>query len=143
MKAITEEESHLIGTVRFSNVDATNRHYLKTAIEQLKESPRGSWLLVHAYDKVGNYDQLQRQHASLQRRLPKNQRTPFIPPMNKVAEYAGYVIFKDSKVVVFYSNDLALTPTEPILSTQNESAIEAVRDLAVIKRWVDMKFSTE
>ncbi len=38
-------------------------------------------------------------------------------------------------MVVFYSNDLALTPTEPILSAQNESAIEAVWGLAVIKRW--------
>jgi hypothetical protein len=75
LKAITEGESRLIGTVQFSNVDATNRHYLKTAIEQLKESPRGSWLLVRAYDKVENYDQLQRQHAYVQRRLPKNQRT--------------------------------------------------------------------
>jgi hypothetical protein len=55
--------------------------------------------------------------------------------MTKVAECAGYVVFKDSKVLVFYSNDLALTPTEPILSAQNESAVEAVRGLAVIKRW--------
>jgi hypothetical protein len=42
---------------------------------------------------------------------------------------------KVAKMVVFYSNDLALTPTEPILSAQNESAIEAVWGLAVIKRW--------
>jgi hypothetical protein len=57
LKAVTEGEYRLIGTVRFSNVETTNHHYLKTAIQQLKESLRGSWLIVCAYDKVGNYDQ--------------------------------------------------------------------------------------
>ena len=44
LKAITEGESRLIGKVRFLNVDVTNRHYLKTAIEQLKKTQE-----VHGY----------------------------------------------------------------------------------------------
>jgi hypothetical protein len=39
--------------------------------------------------------------------------------MIKVTECVGYVDFKDSKAVVFYSNDLALTPKEPLFSAHN------------------------
>jgi hypothetical protein len=42
LKKITDGEAHLCGTVWFTNVDATNRYYLKTAIKELKDKPRGS-----------------------------------------------------------------------------------------------------
>jgi hypothetical protein len=90
LKAITEGEFHLIGKVRFLNVDVTNRHYLKTAIEQLKKKPRGSWLLVCVYDRVENYGHLQCQHASVQRRFPEEPNKPFHATyLTKVAEIAG------------------------------------------------------
>ena len=56
LKAITDGECRLVGTVKFTNVDSTNRYYLFKAIEQLKNSPRGSWLLVRAYNKDPNYE---------------------------------------------------------------------------------------
>jgi hypothetical protein len=87
---------------------------LKTAINDLKDKPRGSWFLVRAYNKVPNYYQLQQAHAAQQCRLPKQQRTPFIPPMKIVAENSGHIVLKDSKVVTFYTNDLATTPSQPI-----------------------------
>jgi hypothetical protein len=73
LKRITDGEICLVGTCRFNNVDATNRFYLKQAIESLKNKPRGSWVLVRAYDKVDNYNLLKRQHTNLQNRLPRNQ----------------------------------------------------------------------
>jgi hypothetical protein len=35
----------------------------------------------------------------------KNQRTPFVPPMMNISEKAGFVVLKDAKVVVLYSNN--------------------------------------
>jgi ribosomal protein L30E len=64
LKQITDGEIRLVGTCRFNNVDATNCFYLKQAIESLKDKPRGSWVLVRAYDKVDNYDLLKRQHTN-------------------------------------------------------------------------------
>jgi hypothetical protein len=71
LKKITDGEAHLCETVQFTNVDATNRYYLKTTIKDLKDKPRGSWFLVRAYNKTPNYDQLQWGHTAQQHRLPK------------------------------------------------------------------------
>ncbi len=135
LKKITDGEARLVGTVKFTNVDATNSFHLKNAIELMKDKPRGSWALVHAYDKVQNYEQLQRAHAAAQRRLEKNNRTPFIPPMELTAEKCGYVFLKDSKVVILYTNDLSTTPSSPILHSTDQEAITAVQGLGVIRRW--------
>jgi hypothetical protein len=58
---------------QFNNVDATNRFYLKQAIEALKLKLRGSWMLVQAYDKIENYEVLKHHHTNQQNRLPKHQ----------------------------------------------------------------------
>ncbi len=94
LKKISDGEAHLCGTVRFTNVDATNRYNLNTAIKDLKDKPRGTGFLVRASNKVPNFDQLQCAHAAQQHRLPKQQRTPFIPPMEIVAENSGYNYFE-------------------------------------------------
>lgn len=60
---------------------------------------------------------------------------PFIPPMELIAEKCGYVVLKDSKVALFYTNDLSTTPSSPILYSSDEEAITAVNDLGVIRRW--------
>jgi hypothetical protein len=91
-KKISDREAHLCGTVRFSDVDATNWYYLKAAIEELKDKPRGYWFLVRAYNQVANYDQYQWVHVAQQHGLPKQQRTPFIPPMEIVVENSDYII---------------------------------------------------
>jgi hypothetical protein len=51
--------------------------------------------------------------------------------MEIVAENSG----KDSKVVTFYTNDLATTPSKPILDATTDEAVVAVRGLGGIKRW--------
>jgi CDP-diacylglycerol pyrophosphatase len=62
-------------------------------------------MLVQAYDKGDNYEALKQQHTNQQNRVPKHQQVPFIPPMTKVSENAGYVVLKDAKGIVFYCND--------------------------------------
>jgi hypothetical protein len=58
-------------------------------------------------------------------------------PNNPVPN-AGYIIFKDRKTVVFYSNDLASTPPEWFcLGKDREDCIACVHGLAPLPRWTD------
>jgi len=92
-------------------------------------------MLVQAYDKGDNYEALKQQHTNQQNRVPKHQQVPFIPPMTKVSENAGYVVLKDAKGIVFYCNDLKLMPTSPLLAMDNEEAIRAVNGVCTIRKW--------
>ena len=52
-----------------------------------------------------------------------------------IADKAGYIVWRDSKVVIFYTNDLLNAPTNPILDGDSEEAILCVRGLGAIRRW--------
>jgi len=58
LKKFTDGESHLIGTIKFMNVDATNRYYLSKGMELLKNADRGSWCLVQEFHKHSDYEKL-------------------------------------------------------------------------------------
>jgi sporulation protein YlmC with PRC-barrel domain len=135
LKSVTDDEARIIGTVKFTNVDSTNRTFITLALEQMKDAQRGSWKLVRAYDKVDDLDKQRKQHAYSQRKLNKETRTQFVPSHQKPADCAGYIIWKDSKIVIFYTNDLSSTPSEPILDGGNEEAILCVRGLGIFHRW--------
>ena len=102
LKTVTDGEARLIGTVKFSNVDGTNREHLKDTINEMKDAERGTWKLLQVYDKHVDLDKLRKEHSNEMKKLPKKERTRFIPPPGNVAENAGFVVWKDSKVVVFY-----------------------------------------
>jgi hypothetical protein len=53
-------EARLCGTVKFTNVDATNQQNLAQGISMMKDAPRESWTLIGVYDKVPNLDVLKR-----------------------------------------------------------------------------------
>ena len=101
----------------------------------LKDVPRGSWNLVSAYNKIPNLQVLRKAHASEQRRKPPGERTTFLAPTELVAENAGYIVWKDTKVVVFYTNDLCHTPSREILDMDDAEAIDCVHGLVPIDRW--------
>jgi len=50
LKVFCDDGARMIGTVKFTNVDATNRYYLSQAIEKLKDSPRGTWCIGSSAD---------------------------------------------------------------------------------------------
>ena len=58
-----------------------------------------------------------------------------------VARSCGYIVWKDRKVVVFYTNDLSDTPTKDFLhiakETDSEEAIRCVGGLVDVERWDD------
>ena len=56
IKDLTDGEARVIGTVKFINIDATNRIGVQEGLELLKDASRGEWCLVPAYDKVSNLE---------------------------------------------------------------------------------------
>ena len=60
---------------------------------------------------------------------------PFQPPTINVVEKAGHIVFKDKKIVVFCTNDLALTLSLLMLFGDNDEAIKALDSVGYIHRW--------
>jgi hypothetical protein len=55
-----------------------------------------------------------------------------------VAPNCGYIVFKDRRDVIFYTNDLAGTPQElVVIGNADEHAIHCVNGLAKLHRWTD------
>jgi len=137
LKKFTDGEAHLIGTVKFMNVDATNRYYLSKGMELLKNANRGSWCFVQAFHRHPDYEKLQNQRTTNIHRQgsSSNAATLFIPPLDNPAKNCGYIVFKDSKIVLFYTNDLAEDPPEPVLLGSNKRAIKCT--------WIDKNISLD
>jgi hypothetical protein len=64
LKFITQGKARVVGTIKFTNVNATNRPFLTKAIASMKNEARGTWKLVRCYDKVEDLDKLQSKHAA-------------------------------------------------------------------------------
>jgi hypothetical protein len=96
LKKLTDGKAHFIGTVKFTNVDATNRYYLSKGMELLKNADRGRWCLVQAFHKHPDYEKLQNQHTTNMPRQgsSSNAATSFIPPPDNPAKNCGYIVSK-------------------------------------------------
>jgi hypothetical protein len=93
---------------------------------------------VQAYHKHPDYEHIWSQHSSQQRRLSSTSTgsiTQFVPPLDRPAEKCGCIIFKDSKLVLFYTNDLLENPAEPVLLGSDAQAVQCVHGLAKLSRW--------
>ena len=101
----------------------------------IKDMHRGAWVLVRAHDKVSNYDKLKKQHVREQKRKKKANCLPFTVPVESPADRAGYILFKDNKVVCFYTNDLEKTPSLDILLHSDPEVVTCTQGLASIARW--------
>ena len=127
LKLASDGEVKLIGTCRFNFIDAINRVRVKEALEVLKDKPRGDWRLVRAYDKPADWDTRRENYQENH-------------PESCVHENAGYCIWVDKKPVIFYSNDLFLTPMEGVNGPESAITIMAVHGLAKIDRWVGNEY---
>ena len=54
-----------------------------------------------------------------------------------IEEKAGYIVWKESKCDIFYSNDLASTPTLPIMFGDSTEAVQCVHGLKSLTCWTD------
>ena len=139
LKKFTDGEARLIGTIRMNTVDCTNRYHLFKTIDMVDKMPRGSWALVRAYDESQDLARLQREHQALNRNVSKAEKTEFVPPFDRIADSAGYIVFKDAKVVIFYTNDLSGTPSASVLQGNTMEAQRLVHGLATLRRWVGVE----
>ena len=130
LKQMTDDKAQVIGTVKFPNVDCMNRQFLKEAILKLKDKQKGEWILVRAYNKAEKLKQLRRQHRKKQNRLPTAKRNPFQYPTHKLADKTGSIVWKDRKGVLFYTNDLATTPSQELFDGGDMETITCVNGLA-------------
>ena len=78
---------------------------------------------------------MRKQYQNKMKKLSKKDRKKFIPPKGDLAENAGFLVKKDSKVVIFYCNCLKLTPPAEITIGNDEEAIKCVNGMGTIQRW--------
>jgi len=60
----------------------------------------------------------------------------FVPLRGEKVARAGYVIWLDKKVVVFYTNDLFCDVPGDLVDHTNNDAIKCVNGLVPIERWM-------
>lgn len=124
LKRLFDNELFLLGTVWTNNFNGINRHALKTAIEGLKEAPRGAWRLFQAFNKASD-------NNSTRRRSKQNLTHAHDSP----SPIENDVVWKDLCTVVFYCNNLDGKPTAPVMASCKTS-IKCVHGLTNIRRWM-------
>ncbi|KUF85454.1 hypothetical protein AM588_10000940 [Phytophthora nicotianae] len=132
--AITDGETRMLGTVRQDWIGSLNKDAVADSIARVKTKPRGSWELVAAVDSCLASKKDKAAHARKQKKVPAHLRTPYSPPV-EFSPRAGFIVFLDKQPVVFYTNDLASTPTARVLDGTNSEAISCCHGLYPIQRW--------
>ncbi|KAG6945714.1 hypothetical protein JG688_00016426 [Phytophthora aleatoria] len=117
----TDGEMKMLCTVRISLQGTWNTMELEAAKARFENAERGLW-------------KLQEKHTRAQKKLPRHQQTEYMAPMS-IAPNAGYIVFRDKLTVVFYTNDLAGTPSQRVLSGGSAAAIWLFRGHAPLWRW--------
>ncbi|OWY99219.1 LOW QUALITY PROTEIN: hypothetical protein PHMEG_00029820 [Phytophthora megakarya] len=123
-------EMHTIGTVRLNLIDKWNKPAVEAAILRVTKL---SVELVSAVDLESEWKKKEADHNKAQKRLPKSRQTPFQPNL-ELADRAGYIVYKDRKVVAFYTNDLRATPSTRTLSGSTPEAVACCHGLHPIQR---------
>ena len=172
---MTSNRMKLTGTVKMNLVDPVNKVLLTMAKDTIDKLERGDWALVPVYDAIdgeGHFDPPPVGRGAKQKKFQyKNKslrlRRKNVPSEGNVyvtigagdkeedilcmkSECAGFIVFKDTKTVVFYTNDLAFdvpfqTPMVYSASTAREQLkmTQCVRGLVNIKRWTDDSYATK
>ena len=137
VKKMTDGEIRTIGTCRLSFTGIPNRRNLEKGIAILRkmEQGRGSWLLVADYKLHPNHHQMKKKYDSEIRKIPKDQRQPFVPPVGDIVPNSGFIIYMDKQPVVIHTNDLKSKMTNTFMYSTDELAVELVHGLVPLKRW--------
>ena len=115
----------LLGTVRANFVDANSKYLVAGQLKEMKDAPQGSWCLIRAFEYPLNHQEKKKAHKSLQAKVPKKKRVPYVPTLLP-SNNCGYLIFKDKKPVLFYCSNLDGTMTQDILLHTSEEATRMV-----------------
>ncbi|KAK1931857.1 hypothetical protein P3T76_012789 [Phytophthora citrophthora] len=124
---------HMLGTVRINLVDKWNKPEVAAAIERVDAGERGGWELIAAVEPEAGWQKNKKPHQTAQRRIAKAKRTPFEPTIVQ-AEKDGYIVYKDRKVVIFYTNDLKATPSALVLTPTAPEAVFCCHGTYLLRR---------
>ena len=78
---------------------------------------------------------LKKAHDLEQKKVSKANRVPFVALQPQKVHNAGFIVFKDKKPVISYTNDLAHTPDKAILQADEENAINCIPGLGPLCQW--------
>ena len=131
--SISQGDIRITGTCKFPNIDAINRPVIGECLASLKNAERGSWLLARTYSYNKEYDNIRKRSDD------PNVKSYRVIPNEFIQENSGFIFFKDAKVVIFYSNDLASTPYDRICEGTDARSIASVRGLVLIERWTGVE----
>ncbi|POM65749.1 Hypothetical protein PHPALM_18494 [Phytophthora palmivora] len=101
----TDNEMHLLGAVRFNLVERWNKAAFTESVARVAARDCGSWELVAAVDPVSDREKKGAKYKKAQHKKEKQLRTTYQSKLI-IAEKAGYIVLKDRKVAMFYTNNL-------------------------------------
>lgn len=93
LRALTDEEVAMMGTIGLDHMDPHNRNFVMVTIANLYKEVWGYWGLCQAYLRQGKPQQ-----ATIE-----------------IIHNAGSIMWKNWTIVTFFSSDLAATTTVPIM----------------------------
>lgn len=104
----------VLGTFDAQALDDVNKPHVEHAVARIRNKEKGSWLLCRALVKPENHGE-----------------TP-IP-----ADNAGFIVFKANVPCIFYTNNLAFTPSQQIMEP-NEDTVRCVHGLVPTETWMNV-----
>ena len=95
----------------------------------------GSWCFVATKDSVENMKELKKCHDTQQKKLAKKDCQPFVTPPYNISKNARFIIYKNSKLVILYTNNLHHMLKEDMYEGTHEEAVAAVHRQDPLKQW--------
>jgi hypothetical protein len=142
VRVMSDDEIKITGTCQLNIIHKRNAVGIKKAIELLVDKWQGSWALVHAYNpskeekqdlaakRATNKMKTNKKMAAKNKDVQGRKNEEQIEPQN-VAKNCGYIMYKDSNIITFYTSNLAHMPKEWFtIGNDNEDAICCVHGLA-------------
>jgi len=131
--SVSQGDLKVTGTCKVPNFDGINRPIIVDCLKLLKNAERGFWLLARTYSYDKQYDDQRKRSGD------PNVKSYRVIPDKYIQPNSGFIFFKDAKVVIFHSNDLASTPHDRICKDTDARSITSVRGLAMIERWTGVE----
>ena len=105
-KIVTNGEARVICTMKLLFVNSGDKSLVKYVLNHIKKLSQGIWFLL------------------------------WVTVDGVIQKNCGYIVFKDKRPVLFYTNDLKDTPKKRIQGV-NEESVRCVGGLLILKRWTD------
>lgn len=135
---ISDRNFLLIGTMRINYIEVDTKPKIQEDMKCLKNAERNSWLLVRARHRKQNYSSRRHErHASRHSLLRLN--ASITAGKNDdsdwdITPHSGYIIWKESKIVSIFTNDLADAQSADFLGDKEDETKRCVCGFASIRR---------